>query len=54
METVRDVGELATTRTKKPDLVSAKPGPNGNMTAVENSSLWVRERDSSTNARANE
>lgn len=29
MENVRDVGELAATPTKKPDLVSAKPGSNG-------------------------
>lgn len=54
MENVRDVGELATTRTRKPDLVSDKRGSSGNMTAVENARLCVRERDSNTNVQANE
>lgn len=54
MENVRDVGELATTRTKKPDLVSAKRGSSGNMTAVGNARLCVRERVSNTNVRAGE
>lgn len=43
MENVRDVGELATRRTRKPDLVSDKCGSSGNMTAVENAKT-LRER----------